>query len=90
MEGELDSSLMTKYFVLTCKIDPEQALPLVLANKNIQLDEAIQVRTLLFSYLILKVLLSSWLHHLNQSGLIYSSESVTQKPALKLNFEFVY
>lgn len=43
MEGELDTALMTRYFVLTCVIDPEHALPLVLANRNIHLDQAIQV-----------------------------------------------
>lgn len=34
---------MTKFFVLTCQIDAEQALPLVQANTNIILDPAIQV-----------------------------------------------
>lgn len=43
LEGELDPPLMTKFFVLTCQIDAEQALPLVQANTNIILDPAIQV-----------------------------------------------
>ncbi|XP_046679913.1 vacuolar protein sorting-associated protein 8 homolog isoform X2 [Homalodisca vitripennis] len=45
LEGELEPPLMTRYFVLTCHLDPELALPLVQANKNIQLDQAIQAST---------------------------------------------